>query len=70
MHVEDDDFSQAGALYRVMPEEARKRLVENIAGSLSQVSRKDVIERSVAHFRKADPEYGQRVADAVARRRP
>ena len=70
VHVEDDDFSQAGALYRVMPEEARKRLVENIAGSLSQVSRKDVIERSVAHFRKADPEYGQRVADAVARRRP
>ena len=70
VHVEDNDFSQAGALYRVMPEEARKRLVENIAGSLSQVSRKDVIERSIAHFRKADPEYGQRVADAVARRRP
>jgi catalase len=68
-HREDDDFSQAGALYRVMREEERKRLVDNIAGSLSQVSRADVIERSIAHFRKADPEYGKRVADAVARRR-
>jgi catalase len=69
-HREDDDFSQAGALYRVMREEERKRLVDNIAGSLSQVSRPDVIERSIAQFRKADPQYGQRVADAVARRRP
>ena len=70
LHVEDDDFSQAGALYRVMPEEARKRLVENIAGSLSQASRNDVIERSISYFRKADADYGRRVADAVARRRP
>ena len=70
LHVEDDDFVQAGALYRVMPEEARKRLVENIGGSLSQVSRNDVIERSISYFRKADAEYGRRVADAVARRRP
>ena len=68
-HREDDDFSQAGALYRVMREAERKRLVDNISGSLSQVSRADVIERSIAHFRKADPEYGKRVADAVARRR-
>jgi len=65
-HVEDDDFVQAGALYRVMAKDARERLVANIAGSLSQVTREDVIERSIAHFRKADPEYGQRVADAVA----
>jgi catalase len=53
-----------------MREEERKRLIDNIAGSLSNVSRPDVIERSILHFRKADPQYGQRVADAVARRRP
>jgi len=68
-HPEDDDYVQAGALYRVMREDERQRLVENIAGSLSQVSRPDVIARSIEHFRKADAEYGQRVADAVARRR-
>jgi catalase len=63
---EGDDFVQAGALYRVMDEAARERLVANIAGSLSQVSRDDVIARSVEHFTKADPEYGERVAAVVA----
>ncbi len=68
-HVEDDDFAQAGALYRVMKGDARRRLVDNIAGSLSQVTRPDVIERSIEHFRRADEEYGRQVADAVSARR-
>ena len=63
---EGDDFVQAGGLYRVMDEAARARLVANIAGSLSQVSKDDIVERSVAHFRAADAEYGERVATAVA----
>ncbi|WNG60412.1 catalase [Archangium gephyra] len=64
-HTEDNDFVQAGNLYRVMSEPERQRLVENIAGSLSQVSREDVITRAIAHFRNADEEYGARVAKAV-----
>jgi len=40
-------------------------LVANIAGSLAQVSKDEIIERSVAHLRAADPEYGERVAAAV-----
>jgi catalase len=44
-------------------------LIGNIAASLSQVSREDIIERSVGHFRKADHEFGDRVAEAVAQRR-
>jgi catalase len=63
---EGDDFVQAGALYRVMDEAARARLVGNIAPSLSQVSKNDIVERSIAHFEKADPEYGARVRAAVA----
>lgn len=65
-HPEDNDFVQAGNLYRVMNGEAKQRLVENIAGSLSRVSRDEIIERSIGHFRKADPDYGRRVAEAVA----
>jgi len=53
----------------VMKEDARRRLVENIAGSLSQVSRQDVIDRSVEYFRRADSDYGRRLADALARHR-
>ena len=67
-HSEDNDYVQAGALYRVMPDDARQRLVDNLAGSLSHVSRRDVVERSIEHFRRADAEYGRRVADAVAER--
>ena len=66
LHPEDNDYVQAGNLYRVMNEEAKQRLIENIAGSLSRVSRNEIIERSIGHFRKADPEYGRRVAEAVA----
>ncbi len=65
-HVKDDDFFQAGELYRLMSEDEKARLVANIAGSLSQVSREDVVEKNVAHFAAADPEYGRRVAEAVA----
>jgi catalase len=66
---EVDDFAQAGALYRLQPEDAKKRLVDNIAGSLAQVSRQDIIDRSVAHFRKADADFGKRVADGIMARR-
>ncbi|HEX8435094.1 catalase [Archangium sp.] len=68
-HAEDNDFVQAGALYRLMSEAERERLVNNIAGSLSQVNRDDVITRCIAHFRNADEEYGSRIATAVHKRR-
>jgi catalase len=64
-HAEDDDFVQAGALYRLMSAGEQQRLVDNIAGSLAQVSRDDIVVRSIAHFRAADGSYGERVAAAV-----
>ena len=60
-----DDFSQAGALYRLMPEEAKIRLVDNIASGLAQVSKDDIVERSIANFRHADPDYGARIEVAI-----
>ena len=68
-HRDDNDFVQAGDLYRVMNEAEKQRLAANIAASLSQVSREDIIERSIGYFRKADPDYGDQVAKAVAKRR-
>ncbi len=66
---EVDDFKQAGDLYRLQPADAQQRLVDNIAGSLAQVSREDIIERSIGHFTKADAAYGRRIAEGVAARR-
>jgi catalase len=64
-HHDGDDFSQAGTLYRLMPEDAKARLVDNIASGLAQVSRDDIIDRSIASFRRSDLDYGARVETAV-----
>ncbi|MCZ7527789.1 MAG: catalase [Acidimicrobiia bacterium] len=64
-----DDFEQAGNLYRLIPEDAKVRLVDNIAGGLAQVSRDGIVERSIAHFRRADPDYGARIEQGVKDRR-
>ena len=64
-HHEGDDFSQAGALYRLMSEDAKARLVDNIASGLAHVSKDDIIERSIASFRHADPDYGARAETTV-----
>jgi catalase len=66
---EVDDFKQAGDLYRLQPKDAQQRLVDNIVGSLGQVSRDDIIERSLAHFQKADVEFGRRLAEGIAKLR-
>ncbi|MFJ1800862.1 catalase [Streptomyces sp. NPDC088180] len=64
-HAKDDDFFQAGELFRLMSEDEKGRLVANIAGGLSQVTRDDVIEKNLAHFHAADADYGKRVEKAV-----
>ncbi|HEV7627358.1 MAG TPA: catalase [Streptomyces sp.] len=64
-HAEDDDFVQAGNLYRLMPEDAKQRLIDTIAGGLSQVSRDDIAQRAIENFRKADEDYGKRLDAAV-----
>jgi catalase len=63
---EVDDFMQAGDLYRLQPPDAQQRLVDNIAASLAQVSRDDIIARSTEHFRKADADFGRRLAERIA----
>jgi catalase len=64
-HAEDDDFVQAGNLYRLMTEEEKERLIANLAGSIAQVSRDDIAERAIENFRKADEDYGKRLQAAV-----
>ncbi|MGR7001157.1 catalase [Yinghuangia aomiensis] len=64
-HAEDDDFVQAGNLYRLMSEDEKARLVDNLAGFIAQVTRDDLVDRAVANFRAADAEYGDRLEAAV-----
>jgi catalase len=59
-----DDFSQAGNLYRMFSADEKQRLINTISGSLIQASL-DVQQKMVAHFSQADDNYGQRIAKTL-----
>jgi len=59
-----DDYTQAGDLFRLFDDAHRDRLATRIAGVLGQ-ARREVQERQIAHFYKADEEYGRRVAEKL-----
>jgi len=61
----DDHYTQAGDLYRLMSEEERTRLVENIVNAMKPVEYDEIKLRQIQHFYKADPEYGTRVAKGL-----
>jgi catalase len=60
----NDDYTQAGDLFRLMNEGQQQRLFNNFAASMEGVP-ENIIQRQLAHFTKADPAYGAGVAKAV-----
>ncbi len=65
-HAEDDDFGQAGALYReVMSDTDREHLVANIVGHASDDVASETQLRVVAYWSAVDPDLGDRVAAGV-----
>jgi catalase len=65
-HRKDADYyAQAGALFRLMSEAQRALLVSNIVAAMKSVPH-FIQERQIEHFRKADADYGERVARALA----
>lgn len=65
----NDDFSQAGDLYRLMSSDSQDRLVNNIAGSLSKVP-EDIQQRQLCQFFQADRDFGQCMAKALGIKEP
>lgn len=63
-HKGNDDYSQAGALYRLLPEEEKDRMTSIIASTMKQVP-KDIVKKNIEHFSKCDPDYGQRIAKKI-----
>ena len=61
----NDDYTQAGDLFRIMNSDQQQQLANNIAGGLSQCTA-EVQERMLPHFDKADSNYGRMVRDAIA----
>ncbi|MEW6197239.1 MAG: catalase [Planctomycetota bacterium] len=62
----NDDYTQAGNLYRLMPPAERDRLHHALAKAMQGVP-KEIIERQLGHFAKADPAYAEGVRKALAR---
>ncbi len=60
----DEHYSQAGALYRLMDEKEQERLVNAIVNFMKPVN-DEIKQRQIMHFCKADPEYGTRVAEGL-----
>lgn len=60
----NDDYTQAGNLYRMFSEDEKQRLVDNIAGTMMSIPKR-IKEKQIEHFRKADKNYGNRIAKAL-----
>ena len=63
--VTDDCFYQAGDLYRLMTEDKRALLIDNMARNIAGAD-DNVKYRHAAHCLLADREYGTRLADALS----
>ena len=61
----NDDYTQAGDLYRLLSADEKSMLIHNLAASLKGVTEERIVRLQISHFSKADAEYGQRVADAL-----
>ena len=60
----NDDFTQAGNLFRLMTPESQQRLFGNIARHMGAVP-PEIQFRQICHFFRADPAYGLGVAKAL-----
>ena len=57
----NDDYTQAGDLFRLMMPDQRQRLIDNLVRAMQSVP-EEIQQRQISHFRKADPAYGEGVA--------
>jgi len=60
----NDDYRQAGDLFRLMNEAQKTHLLDAIAGAMDGVP-EDIQRRQIGHFLKADKAYGEGVASRL-----
>jgi catalase len=57
----NDDYRQAGDLFRLMSASQKQQLIDNIKAAMERVPM-EIVRRQVAHFYRADRDYGIGVA--------
>jgi catalase len=65
--VGNDDYTQPGNLFRLLPAAEKARLFRNIARAMHGVP-DFIVKRQLEHFARADAAYGEGVAKALAAR--
>ncbi len=63
-HRENDDFTQAGKLYRILTAAERERLIDNLAAAMQGVPH-DILRPCIEHFMRCDQDYGLKIAAKV-----
>ncbi|MFZ0089457.1 MAG: catalase [Solirubrobacteraceae bacterium] len=67
-HAQDDDWGQPGTMVReVLDEDARERLVGNVAGHLLDGVSDKVLARAFEYWKNIDQEIGEKIEQAVGR---
>lgn len=61
----DDHYTQAGDLYRLMSADEKDRLIKAFANHMKPVTKDEIKLRQIEIFYKADPEFGERIAEAI-----
>jgi catalase len=62
--LDSDYYTQPGNLFRLMPQDARERLIGNIVSTMKSIPQR-IQELQIQHFYKADPAYGIGVAKGL-----
>ncbi|GCE24329.1 catalase [Dictyobacter kobayashii] len=66
LHAEDDDFGQAGTLYRkILSQTDRDHLVSNIVGHMGQDVDPAIQERAIKLWLQVDQDLGSRIAQGL-----
>lgn len=68
LHTEDDDFGQAGTLYRdVFSDDARSRFRETVAVALAGIRSAGIRERALEYWTKVDADLGRALRTRLTR---
>ncbi|WP_459101845.1 catalase, partial [Helicobacter pylori] len=62
---DSDYYTQPGDYYRSLPADEKERLHDTIGESLAHVTHKEIVDKQLEHFKKADPKYAEGVKKAL-----
>ena len=61
----ENNFAQAGDLYKSFSKKDQDNLIKNLSGALNAVKNKVIVNKMIAHFYQANAEYGTRLMKAT-----